>query len=202
MRPPSHGRSSKVSDGLYTGPALLDPPQRTSGRGDRIARAIVWPLLGLLLLVVFGLYVFCGVSRVVGPSMEPNFLTDDRVLFLRRYEVPARGDVVVFHIRDQRGIERDLIKRVVGLPGDTVEIRGDLVLVNGVPEVTRQFIVDPQSPGPYRDPYVVPDQALLVVGDNRPNSFDGRFFGPIPVDDVEGRVVAIFSPLTRARRVP
>jgi signal peptidase I len=94
----------------------------------------------------------------------------------------------------------DIIKRVVALPGDKVEIRADVAYVNGVREPDYgQIVVRDASVNASEQ--VVPKGTLYVLGDNRPVSEDSRFIGPIQLSGVLGRAVAVFSPVTRVRIV-
>ena len=189
------------SDDLDTGPSLLAPGAREpSGRGMRVARLLFIPLLLILLVVVLVFYVFWAPLTVDGPSMEPMLHTGDRLLVTRGYRTPHRGDIV--EIRwNQGGQATELIKRVVALPGDTVEIRADVAWVNGVREPARgQFVERPYAVNVA--PYVVPRGYLYLMGDNRAVSEDSRYIGPLPLSEASGKAVALFAPITRMRLIP
>lgn len=128
-------------------------------------------------------------------SMSPTLAPGERILInvlSPRYRLPERGEIVVF--TDPRGVEGLLVKRVVGLPGDTVEIRRGVVLVNEVPLPEAPTVQPhPEDLGPV----AVPPGHLYVIGDNRPNSLDSRGFGPIPADSVRGFPVVRLWPLDR-----
>jgi len=174
--------------------AVFGPP----GRGDRIARLLLLPLLFLfaLLLTVFAI-AFTPV-RVIGDSMYPGLHDADRVLATRGYDVPAAGDVVSVHISGQPGLpEGDAIKRILALSGDTVRIDTGIAFINGVPEDSSRALLLSLDDVSMRE-MVVPDGHIFILGDNRPVSLDSRFFGPVPLDAVRGRVVFVFSPITRA----
>jgi signal peptidase I len=152
-------------------------------------------------------------------SMEPTLKPGDRVLVQKVVYGPDRGDVIVFSDPQGRpgpdrgivggfvhwlsstlGIERpeheDFIKRVIGLPGETVELRDGRLFVDGVRihEPYLKGAVDTREYGPVR----VPEDALFVLGDNRLNSNDSRFgLGFVPVDKVVGRAFAIVWPPSR-----
>ena len=152
-------------------------------------------------------------------SMEPTLEPGDRVLVQKVVYGPDRGDVIVFSDPQGRpgpdrgivggfvhwlwstlGIERpeheDFIKRVIGLPGETVELRDGRLYVDGVriPEPYLKGTVDTRDYGPVK----VPQGALFVLGDNRLNSNDSRFgLGFVPVDKVVGRAFAIVWPPSR-----
>ncbi|TLM76664.1 MAG: signal peptidase I [Actinobacteria bacterium] len=164
---------------------------------DRLAAALVIPLTLVLVVLIGLLYVVFRPVRVDGPSMEPVLLSGDRVLVQPGYGFPRRGDVVV--VTDEPRPGEDLIKRVVGVPGDTVEVRDDVAIVNGENEAYGFPLTLAAGTRPYRLPAVtVPMGTVYLMGDNRPVSFDSRDFGPVPVDSVMGRVVAVILPPPRA----
>ncbi|MDQ4126703.1 MAG: signal peptidase I [Actinomycetota bacterium] len=161
--------------------------------------------LPLILLISFAL-VFGFVRPVIAApfyvgseSMVPTLEVWDRVLINKlAYELdePERGDIVLFKSPD--GGEDPLIKRVVGLPGDTIEVRQDTLLVNG--ERRREPYVNDEYrrlQGPY-GPRTVPEDHVFVMGDNRGNSHDSRFFGPVPEENLIGEALFRFWPPGRA----
>lgn len=120
--------------------------------------------------------------------------SDKRILALRS---PERGDVIVFEFPEDEGKSyfqrRDFIKRVIGLPGDLVEIRGKQVFINGQPysieqEVYKDDNMLPASVGPrdFMPPRKVPDDQYFVMGDNRDFSYDSRFWGFVDESKVKG----------------
>ena len=143
-------------------------------------------------------------TRVYGQSMEPNLHTDQRLIveklsynsFLRQYlgfDGPDRGDVVVIHVRTQG--DELLIKRVIGLPGDVVEIRDGRVFVNSEP-LAEPYLAA-KTAGIY-GPTTVPPLHIFVLGDNRGSSNDSRSFGTISLKDVIGRAWFSYWPLEQA----
>jgi signal peptidase I len=108
------------------------------------------------------------------------------------FHLPRRGDIVVFEY--PRDTSRDFIKRVIGLPGETVEIRNNQVFINGRP------LDEPYLSPPARTqmgnmaPVVVPADAVFVMGDNRGNSSDSRSWGALPLDKIVGRAWFIYWP--------
>jgi signal peptidase I len=177
---------------------------RPPGRGDHIARWIIIPLWIVLLLVVGVFWFVFTTVRVDGDSMLPTLRNNDRVLVTKGYTVPIRGDIVSSMAPARGGGEESIIKRVIGIPGDEIVIKGDVVFVNGTREPgIDHFIVGPEpydTIGPIR----VPPGRIFVVGDNRPDSMDSRFaqIGFIPIEKVNGRAVAIFAPWGRIRLLP
>ncbi len=127
--------------------------------------------------------------------MEPT-LHDSERLFVNklvyRFRPPARGDIIVF--RYPRSPDRDFIKRVVAIGGETVEIVEGRVLVNG------RFLEEEYGTIPDHTHYPrteVPSGCLFVLGDNRRNSEDSRFFGFVPLENVKGRAFLLYWPLER-----
>ncbi len=161
--------------------------------------------LPVILLVSFAL-VFGFVRPVIAApfyvgseSMVPTLEVWDRVLINKlAYDLdePERGDIVLF--RSPEGGEDPLIKRVVGLPGDTIEVSHDRLHVNG--ELQREPYVNDDyrelqaSYGPQR----VPPDHVFVMGDNRGNSQDSRVFGPVPQENLIGEALFRFWPPGRA----
>src|ERR687884_1645237 len=130
-------------------------------------------------------------------SMIPTLEIGDRVLvnkFIYRFTEPKRGDIIVFRSVDNP--DEDLIKRVVGLPGDTVAVRRGHLLLNG--ERQREPYVNKKLPD--RSFYAktrVPKGHVFVMGDNRGNSADSRVFGPLPEKNIEGEAFLRFWPPDR-----
>ncbi|TDB39922.1 MAG: signal peptidase I [Actinobacteria bacterium] len=152
-----------------------------------------------LALLVSIFYVANTAIKVDGDSMLPGFRNGDRVLITRGYSQPARGDVISFSAVIS-GKPDELIKRVVALGGDTVEVFGDSVRINGRPEPTTYPVIM-GAESFHIEPFTVPAGSVYVLGDNRPVSLDSRFFGPVRLSDVKGKARWIFSPVTRLRRI-
>jgi signal peptidase I len=158
----------------------------------------------IILLVAFAL-VFGLVKpfvleafRVPSESMVPTLEVGDRFLankFIYRIREPERGDIIVF--RSVEGGDEDLVKRVVAVAGDEVAVENGVLRVNDVtqnePFTNKGFPDDGSFFGPMR----VPEGEVFVMGDNRANSRDSRFFGPVPLENIEGEAVASFWPPSR-----
>lgn len=175
-------------------------------------RFIVWRQRDLGYLVLVAILVFAlaalltlfgvvfTVVTVDGGSMRPALEHSDRLLLTRGYESPRRGDVIAFRVREPDGRSTALIKRVVALPGDTVEIIGDSAWVNG--QLSADAPTARVGTGGVRyAPLVVPEGTVYVLGDNRPVSLDSRFIGSIPEGTVIGKAVAVILPVTRMRGI-
>lgn len=167
------------------------------------ARAFVdWVIvIAVALLVAFVVRTFVLAHFVVeGESMYSTLETGDRVFVNKlsyRLHEPNRGDVVVLH-QITGASERDLIKRVIGLPGETVEVRNCTVLIDG--RVLNEPYLDPavvtptDCGGDYSLNGPVPENHVFVMGDNRGGSQDSRVIGPIDEDDLVGRAFVVFWP--------
>ncbi|HZY64462.1 MAG TPA: signal peptidase I [Rubrobacteraceae bacterium] len=181
-----------------------------------------WLEFPIILIVAFAL-VFLFVRPYVveafyipSESMTPTLEVGDRVLvnkFIYRFTEPERGDIIVFKtpegmdnsvdgnpiarligwFQGKRDERQDLIKRVVGLPGDTITVRNGKLFVNGErqnePYLNRE--IPDQS---FFNEMTVPQGKVFVMGDNRTNSRDSRYIGPIPKENIEGEAFLRFWP--------
>ena len=134
---------------------------------------------------------------IPSPSMEPTLMTNDRIIvnmLLYRFGQPQRGDVIVF--RWPPDPTRDFIKRVVAVGGETVEINKNNLLVNG------RRIAEPYLPRETMNdygPFKVPQGSYFVMGDNRNNSDDSRYWGTVPRGNIIGKALVIYWPPGRMR---
>ena len=150
---------------------------------------------------------------ISGPSMEATMFQDNRVLVNKlsyRLHDIHRGDVVVFDrvtVDGQVVQHDDLIKRVIALGGEKISIKDCKVFIDGelLPEPylndydLAQTVVEDRCRVPMMDEMIIPDNQLFVMGDNRPQSFDSRMFGPIEQNLVVGRAFVIIWPLSAAK---
>ena len=136
-------------------------------------------------------------SLVPTPSMVPTLNVRDRLFvnkFVYRFTKPERGDIVVFKsITD----DKDYVKRCIGLPGEKIEIKKGRVYINderfylpGV-KILRDY--------DFRDPVIVPENSYYVLGDNRSQSADSRYWGFVPEENLLGKALFTFWPLNRMR---
>jgi signal peptidase I len=175
----------------------------------------------IVIAVILALFIRTFVVqafKIPTGSMEPNLLIGDHLLVnkfvfaptatrLQRALLPvgtiARRDVIVFKYPEEP--DRDFIKRVIGLPGDTVELREKKVYVNGtaLEEPYAHFLEQPGGSGEFHEvtsfdvrerygPVTVPADHFFVMGDNRDNSQDSRYWGFLPRDYVKGKALLIY----------
>ncbi|MGI8648805.1 MAG: signal peptidase I [Rubrobacter sp.] len=156
-------------------------------------------------------------------SMVPTLQVGDRVLvnkFIYRFAEPDRGDILVFKSVEEPGASaqifneppgpfsgiasllpggsdprQDLIKRVIGVPGDEIQVQEGNLFVNG--ELQNEPYVNPELPdSSFYGPFTVPEDHVFMMGDNRANSQDSRVFGPVPYENIEGEAFLLFWPLS------
>jgi signal peptidase I len=157
-------------------------------------KRIVLDILETLILAVvlyFGINAVSVRVRVDGFSMNPTLQDGEYILVNRlAYKIgnPVRGDIVVFSFpMDPR---QDLIKRVIGLPGESISVQDGKVMINGVP-LEEPYIAAPPI---YNGTWEVPEGQLFVLGDNRNESKDSHEWGLLPLENVVGRAILIYWP--------
>src|SRR6266850_2962453 len=195
-------------------PSLRTKDQLVSGTKSKqksVAREYVEALLVALLLALFIRSFIVQAFKIPSGSMIPTLQIGDHILvnkflyglrlpypfekMLIEWKQPNRGDVIVFIYPKDR--TKDFIKRVVGLPGDTVEIRHKQVFINGVKmdDPHAHFADEGREIPGLRDnfgPVTVPQHELFMMGDNRDSSHDSRFWGFVDLDDVKGKAFLIY----------
>jgi signal peptidase I len=166
----------------------------TPGLGKTMGRALVEILETIAPAFVIALLINFFVAQstyVHGQSMEPNLHTDQRLIVEKvsyRLHPPHRGDIVVIDLETS---DVPLIKRVIGLPGEMVEIRNNRVLIDG--QVLDEDYLDDVVQRNF-GPSKVPDGQIFVMGDNRGASNDSRRFGAVSIDRIVGRAWISYWP--------
>lgn len=172
------------------------PRPRLRGQGIQHVIGEVLQTLTLLAMLVTLVNLTCGRFVVEGTSMAPNFETGQFILVSRLHyllEEPQRGDIVVFHYPHDPA--DDYIKRVIGLPGETVELRGQQVYINGV-QLEEPYLNEPCTPRACPDrTWALGANEFFVMGDNRNHSTDSRAFGPIQRANIIGEALLRYYPL-------
>ena len=213
------GPGESVDDGFVAKPR--GEPEREATKRNALSFLKELPVLIVLAFVLAIVLKTFVVQAFYIPSgsMEPTLMPGDRVLVSKLGGAPARGDIIVFQdpapspgpdrglvggalhwLSEGLGVVRpadeDFIKRVIGLPGDTVELQDGRLYVNGA-RVPEPYL---KGPPDRRDfgPITVPPNDLFVLGDNRLNSNDSRFgLGYIPLDRVVGKAFVVVWPPSR-----
>jgi signal peptidase I len=159
----------------------------------------------LSIFLAVGIQSFVARSYYIpSGSMLPTLQINDRLIVDKlsyRFSNPVRGDIVVFDPPAKLGFKDAFIKRVIGLPGDRVEVRNGKVYVNDK-ALSEKYIEEAPnytwSSTSLTPDGIVPEGHYLVLGDNRNNSYDGHYWGFIPKDRIIGKAVVRFWPVDRA----
>ena len=161
--------------------------------------------VGIGLVIAFGFHTFVAEVRYIpSESMQPTLAVGDRLVVEKlSYEVhrPRRGDIVVFKAPPaliEQTLKADLIKRVIGIPGDVIEIKYGKVSVNGL-TVDESYLVGRADYG--YGPVTIPPNQYFVLGDNRDHSYDSRYWGFVPLRAIVGRAAFRLSPISHAGQV-
>jgi signal peptidase I len=156
--------------------------------------------LVLTALIFLGIRMVVQNFRIEGRSMEPTLFPNEYLLVNKLsygpLGDPQRGDIIVFQAWND---DKDFIKRVVGIPGDEIQIRDDKVYVNGVP------LAEPYLTQPTTDtvgPITLGADEYYVLGDNRGNSSDSRTYGPLPRNRIVGKAWLTYWPPNQVGLIP
>jgi len=223
LRPSTQqGRTDPGAPAVFVEPSVVSPSGKKSLFRE-YAEAIVVAMLLAFAIRVFVVQAF----KIPSGSMIPTLLIGDHILVsklsygiqwpsqcklqavfppincfaslaLIEFGKPQRGDIIVFRFPEDE--EKDFIKRIVGTPGDTVQLRNKAVLVNGVVLEDKSFTqrIDPGvidgtiNPRDNFGPVTVPEGAYFVMGDNRDQSLDSRFWGFVREEKIRGKAFRIY----------
>ena len=202
-------------------PVAPAPASRRNGEAAKAGRSSVREMFeSICVAVVLAFFVRTFVVqafKIPSGSMEPNLLIGDHLLVNKFVSAPTlskvertvlpiddiqRGDIIVF--KHPKTPERDLIKRTIGLPGETIELREKRVYINGKPldEPYVHFLFPPGTADISESdvrrnfgPLTVPSGHYFMMGDNRDNSEDSRYWGPLPREFVKGKALFLYMSL-------
>ncbi|HSM26364.1 MAG TPA: signal peptidase I [Anaerolineaceae bacterium] len=173
---------------------LEEQPQKKS----KLRSFLLEILQTLILALIFYFIIdsFFPRVRVENISMKPTLQPGELLLVNKlAYKIgtPQHGDVIVFHYPGNP--EEDYIKRLIGLPGDEVNVEGGLVYINGQP-LDEPYISAPPS---YRGVWEVPEDSFFVLGDNRNQSSDSHSWGFVPLENVVGKALIVYWPINEIK---
>jgi signal peptidase I len=204
MGPDAGTNPSAAPDSAVAGTQSLSPKVETKTFRQRLVRELLsWVWVALAFFLITGTMVQARV--IPSASMEGTLLIGDHLLMSRfgydiglpftRYHIrlwrePRRQQVVIFHapLPDR---DEDFIKRLIGMPGDSVQIRQGRVFVNGE-AISEPYRHDPPNPVENFGPVTVPTRSYFVLGDNREDSWDSRDWGFVPESNIIGTPVVIY----------
>jgi signal peptidase I len=176
-------------------PETTENAQTKEESGKSFFRDLVETVLMALILFVI-LNTITSRVKVFNVSMQPTLKEQDLLLVNKlayRFGSPKHGDIIVFHFNG--GDQDDYIKRVIGLPGDLVEIQGGVVRVNGQ-ALTEPYIMDMPT---YNGTWEVPPDELFVLGDNRNHSSDSHQWGTVKMEWVVGKALLVYWPPNKVK---
>ncbi len=177
------------------GAAANSSPTIINQIGGAIKETLETIIPAIIIALLINLFL-AQATKVYGQSMEPNLHTNERLIVEKvsyKLHAPQRGDIVV--VKVQSASKELLIKRIIGLPGDTIEVKNGMVFINGEP-LDEPYLAR-QTLGRY-GPIQVPDSHVFVMGDNRNASNDSRSFGPVAFDKIVGKAWISYWPLDEA----
>ncbi|MBE0504525.1 MAG: signal peptidase I [Desulfuromonadales bacterium] len=210
---------------VEAGPTASAPASKpVKSKTREWTESIIVALVLALIIRTFVVQAF----KIPSGSMEDTLLIGDHLLVSKfvygmqipftekrilRFKDPQQGDVIVFEFPEDRGksyfSRRDFIKRVVGVPGDVVEVRDKQVYVNGVKYELPQAIhkeadTIPAEYGPrdFMKPVIVPADSYFVMGDNRDRSYDSRFWGFVTEPEIKGKAFIKYWSWNSERHLP
>lgn len=166
---------------------------------DKKRSALIETLESLVIAVILALLIRTYVIEpfwIPSGSMEPTLMPDDRILVSKldyRFGEPSRGDVVVF--KYPLDPSKNYIKRLIGLPGETIEIRDQKLYINGRP-LEEDYLPEDLQVDDF-GPVVIPEGSYFMMGDNRDDSLDSRYWGPLSEELIIGKADYIFWPISR-----
>lgn len=209
-QPSQNQENEELNSNLHTDDHLEEDPNSTevqelqegpNNSGSK-QKSETWEwikALGIAIIIALVIRISLFAPIVVdGTSMVPTLHHKERLIVNKAVYwlgEPKRGDILVFHAE----MNKDWIKRVIGEPGDVVEMKNDQLYING--EMVDEPYLDEvkaYASSPYTNDFreEVPEGHIFVMGDNRQNSRDSRMIGPIPIKDVVGRADIVFWPLS------
>jgi signal peptidase I len=181
-------------------------PERKSPKAEAFGLELV-KTLGLSALLALGIHQFVAEARYIPtgsmlPTIQgnPDAWKADRIMVDKvsyRFHPPNRGDIVVFRPTDKlQGEDRnsDFVKRVIGLPGDKVDIRGGKVYINNKALIENYIQEQPRY---NYGPVTIPANQYFVLGDNRNNSYDSHYWGFVPRENIIGKAALRIWPIER-----
>jgi signal peptidase I len=187
--------STTTPDGEGPG-GQAEGPSRTRRVSAQTRNAIEWVVVivgAIVITVLLRTFAF-QTFYIPSESMVPTLQVGDRIVVNKLADDYHLGDIVVFERPDTWRAEHDvLIKRVIGMPGQTIEIRENTVYIDGQ-QLVEPYLPDGATMADY-GPFTVPADEIFVMGDNRSFSSDSRDNGPVPLDNVVGRAALRIWPL-------
>ncbi|MCR8968832.1 signal peptidase I [Facklamia sp. 7083-14-GEN3] len=181
----------------------------------RFLKTILIEIVNIIFVILVALFLFVAVRnylaqpfQVEGKSMNPTLYQADHLIMWKQFDLD-RSDIVVFP--DPMGSGKTYVKRLIGLPGDSISVNDDQLFIND--QLIEEPYLEPDKSndeGIYTEDFtlweitgdeIIPEGKVFVMGDNRPGSGDSRQFGYVDIDKIQGKANFIYYPLNRIRKV-
>ncbi len=188
--PSASGYEPEAGASLSPAPAAAAPPAASAA--DFIWEVVQTLIIAGLLIVFFRTFIFQNYV-VEGQSMLNTLLPGERLIVSRLHYLvgsPQRGDVIVLQYPLQP--DRDFVKRIIGLPGETIAIRSGQILIDGRPLPPEDYVEYPSDTS--MEPVQLTDTEYFVMGDNRAGSSDSRSWGPLEAHYIIGKAWLVYFP--------
>lgn len=181
-------------------PTPVPPAAESESLGELVWEILQTLILAGLLIVFFRSFVFQNYI-VEGNSMLDTLLPNERLIVSRLSYImgePQRGDIIVFQY--PRDPNRDFVKRIIGMPGETISIQNNHIFIDGQPLPPEPYVHYPEMAS--LPPTTLGDNEYFVMGDNRPGSSDSRSWGPLAKRFIIGKAWLVYFPLNRIHLIP
>jgi len=177
------------------------PLKTNKSFGREVLSYFIVIVIAALISILFRVFLF-EPFIVPTPSMETTLMVKDKVIVDKvSYKITGikRGDIIVFHSPVTEG--KDLVKRAIAFEGETIMLGTDgVIYINGKP-IEKDYYTSNAPPAYTGQTYKIGKNEIFVMGDNRDNSYDSRYFGPIQKTDIFGKVLMIYWPPSRIKFV-
>jgi len=180
---------------------MLQTEKKDGSKSNEIAREILGYVIAVVSAVVVAVLIRVFILEpfiVPTPSMEPTLMVDDKVIINKMaYKVGPinRGDIVAFHSTTEEG--KDLVKRAIAVEGDRIMLTSDGEIYVNDEKIAEDYLPDDGSMSYLNQEEIIGEGQVFVMGDNRDNSYDSRYFGTIPEEDIFGEFLIIYWPPSR-----
>lgn len=191
-----------TENGENNGPQ--NQPSKKNGWAAELWDWVKTITIAFVIMVLLNMFVF-NLSMVKGESMQPTLVASERLFINKvvyRFAEPSHGDVIVLKDPSDGPDKKEfLVKRIIGVPGDTIEVKDQTLYVNGVAKEEGYTDVAIEDPG--FEPVTLEEGRYFVMGDNRHlgKSKDSRMFGSVKESDIVGRAEFIFWPLSEIKKL-